>query len=158
MLFRSNSKMNDMEAAIGLEGVETFQTTFQKRRKLLLTLQEMLHSFEGQLIIYRDGPGEIICPHAFPLVLRNEAGTIDDLYQYLESRGIQCKTLFGSLPTQHKAFAFLGYRLGDFPVAERIGKTGLHFGIHQYLEQDDLEYIQSAITAYFSRSMSRKAC
>lgn len=153
-----NSKMNDMEAAVGLEGVATFQPTFQKRRKLLLTLQEMLHSLKEQLIIYRDDPGEIVCPHAFPLVLRNEAETIEDLYQYLESCGIQCKTLFGSLPTQHKAFSFLGYRLGDFPVAERIGKTGLHFGIHQYLEEDDLEYIHSSIKTYCSRNVSRKAC
>jgi dTDP-4-amino-4,6-dideoxygalactose transaminase len=153
-----NSKMNDMEAAIGLEGVEAFHSTFQKRRHLLSALQDMLQSFEEQLIIYRDGSGEIICPHAFPLVLRNESQKIDDLYQYLESCGIQCKTLFGSLPTQHKAFSFLGYRLGDFPIAERIGNTGLHFGIHQYLEQEDLEFIQSSIKAYFSRGASRKAC
>ena len=149
-----NSKMNDLEAAIGLEGVETFHSTFQKRRELLLNLQEMLQSVEEQLIIYRDGPGEIICPHAFPLVLKNETETIDDLYQYLEKCGIQCKTLFGSLPTQHKAFAFLGHRLGDFPIAERIGRTGLHFGIHQYLEQDDIQFIADSITRYFADTCS----
>ncbi len=152
-----NSKMNDMEAAIGLEGVETFQATFQKRRKLLLDLQEMLQSLEEELLIYRDGPGEIVCPHAFPIVLRKQGETIDELYQALETQGIQCKTLFGSLPTQHKAFEFLGYRLGDFPVAERIGKTGLHFGIHQYLEQGDLDFIQASLETYFSRRTSRRA-
>lgn len=153
-----NSKMNDMEAAIGLEGVETFQATFKKRRMLLLALQEMLQPLEEELIVYRDGPEEVICPHAFPIVLRKDSETIDELYQFLESQGIQCKTLFGSLPTQHKAFKFLGYRLGDFPIAERIGKTGLHFGIHQYLKQDDLYFIQSSINSYFSRRASKKAC
>ncbi len=152
-----NSKMNDMEAAIGLEGVATFEDSFKKRRMLLLTLQEMLQPLEEELIIYRDGPEEITCPHAFPLVLRKDTETIHELYQFLESRGVQCKTLFGSLPTQHKAFEFLGYRLGDFPVAERIGKTGLHFGIHQYLEQGDLDFIQSSLETYFSRVTSRKA-
>ncbi len=152
-----NSKMNDMEAAIGLEGVETFQVTFKKRRMLLLALQQMLQPLEEEFFIYRDGPGEMICPHAFPLVLRKDTDAIDELYQYLESQGIQCKTLFGSLPTQHKAFEFLGYQLGDFPVAERIGKTGLHFGIHQYLEQKDLDFIQSSLQTYFSRVSSRKA-
>ncbi len=153
-----NSKMNDLEAAIGLEGVEKFHHTFQKRRMLLASLREMLQSVEDRVIIYRDGPGTVVCPHAFPLVLRDESESIDALYHYLENCGIQCKTLFGSLPTQHKAFEFLGYRLGDFPVAERIGRTGLHFGIHQYLEQDDLEYIESSIKAYFSCENSRKAC
>jgi len=67
----------------------------------------------------------------------------------LESKSIQCKTLFGSLPTQHKAFDFLGYKRGDFPVAEYVGENGLHFGIHQYLSDDDLIYIKDALKSYF---------
>lgn len=153
-----NSKMNDMEAAVGLEGIENFNHTFATRRALLLALQEQLRPFEDEVILYRDGPGEMICPHAFPLVLRKDTASINDLYHYLEGLGIQCKTLFGSLPTQHKAFEFLGHRLGQFPVAERIGRTGLHFGIHQYLQREDLEYIHTAIANFFSQKSSKKAC
>lgn len=153
-----NSKMNDMEAAVGLEGIQNFQDTFAKRRELLLALQEKLGHLEDELQIYRDGPGEILCPHAFPLVLRNETAHIEGLYQFLENRGIQCKTLFGSLPTQHHAFAFLGHQLGEFPVAERIGKTGLHFGIHQYLQLEDVDYIVATISEFFSQKSSKKAC
>lgn len=71
------------------------------------------------------------------------------MYKFLESNGIQCKTLFGSLPTQHKAFEFLGYRKGDFPIAEYVGENGLHFGIHQYLSNNDLTYISNVLEKYF---------
>ena len=146
-----NSKMNDLEAAIGLEGLEMFDWTFAARRRLMRRLREILLPLGDRLILYTDGPDEVICPHAFPVVLRDKNEEIGGLYEHLEGKGIQCKTLFGSLPTQHQAFSFLGYSDGDFPVAERIGRTGLHFGIHQYLTDDDIEFIAGSIRDYFSQ-------
>ena len=144
-----NSKMNDLEAAIGLEGLERFDRTFSIRRRHLTRLWELLAPLEAELMVYRDGPGEAICPHAVPIVLRDERASMEPLYQHLEQRGIQCKTLFGSLPTQHKAFEFLGYRPGAFPVAERVGRTGLHFGVHQYLTDDDIAYVADSVKSFF---------
>lgn len=147
-----NSKMNDLEAAIGLEGLGDFNRTFETRRRHLLRLRELLSPFEDRLIIYKDEPGEVICPHALPLVLRDERSSMEPFYAYLEDRGIQCKTLFGSLPTQHRAFSFLGHHAGDFPVSERIGRTGLHFGVHQYLTDDDIAYIGETVASYFAKA------
>lgn len=144
-----NSKMNDLEAAIGLEGLENFDRTFSVRRRHLQKLWELLKPLEGELILYPDGPGEVTCPHALPLTLRDPKGSIEGLYQHLENNGIQCKTLFGSLPVQHSCFSFLGCRPGSFPVAERIGRTGLHFGVHQYLTEQDIEYAAETVRGYF---------
>jgi dTDP-4-amino-4,6-dideoxygalactose transaminase len=91
----------------------------------------------------------VTCPHALPLVLRDAKESIDGLTRHLESKGIQCKTLFGSLPTQHGAFGFLGNSEGNFPVSERIGRTGLHFGVHQYLTDEDLVYAAESVRSYF---------
>ncbi|MBI3318931.1 MAG: DegT/DnrJ/EryC1/StrS family aminotransferase [Candidatus Omnitrophica bacterium] len=146
-----NSKMNDLEAAIGLEGLENFEQTFNVRRRHLTRLWELLTPLADRLILYPDGPDEVTCPHAFPLLLRDERASIESLYQHLEGRGIQCKTLFGSLPTQHGAFRFLGYREGAFPVSERIGHTGLHFGVHQYLTDEDADYAAECVTSYFKK-------
>lgn len=148
-----NSKMNDLEAAVGLEGLEAFDETFAIRRRHWARLHEMLRDLEERLMLYPDGPGETVAPHAFPLVLR-DAERIDGLYAHLERHGIQCKTLFGSLPTQHRAFRFLGYREGDFPVAERIGRSGLHFGLHQYLTDADVEFIADTVSRHFALTRS----
>ena len=142
--------MNDLEAAIGLEGLEQFDRTFEIRRKHLHRLRLLLSPLEDRLIFYHDGPDEVICPHAFPIVLRDANGSIEGLYGYLEERDIQCKTLFGSLPTQHLAFKFLSHSLGEFPISERIGRTGLHFGLHQYLKDDDIEYAADTVKSYFA--------
>ena len=65
------------------------------------------------------------------------------------NKGIQCKTLFGSLPTQHDVFKFLNYEYGQFPTSEYVGENGLHFGIHQYLKDDDLLHISDTLKDYF---------
>lgn len=144
-----NSKMNDLEAAIGLEGLENFDQTFSVRRRHLQRLWELLRPLEDRLLLFPDGPGEVTCPHAFPLVLRDPKESMEGLYRFLEDRGIQCKTLFGSLPVQHDCFKFLGHAPGSFPVAERIGKTGLHFGVHQYLTDEDIAYAAESVRSYF---------
>ncbi|MCD6578907.1 DegT/DnrJ/EryC1/StrS family aminotransferase [bacterium] len=144
-----NSKMNDLEAALGLEGIEQFEKNFNKRKNNLYKLLKLTKELSGYCYFTKEENYEKTSPHAFPLVLKDEKYDRDRLYNYLESKGIQCKTLFGSLPTQHNAFKFLGYKYGQFPVAEYVGKNGLHFGMHQYINNDDLVYISDTLKEYF---------
>ena len=144
-----NSRMNELTAAIGLEGIEHFDQTFNKRKSNLYKLLELTQGLSDYFYFLKEESFEKVSPHAFPLVLKDKKYDRDKLYHYLESKGIQCKTLFGCLPTQHKAFQFLNYRYGQFPAAEYVGENGLHFGIHQYLNEDDLVYISDTLKGYF---------
>ena len=148
-----NAKMNELTAAIGIEGLEKFDTSFEKRRALRMNMVGLIEEINLErgptFLPQEDFEFEIIAPHAYPLVLADPDGDISPLYRYLEEHGIQCKTLFGSLPTDHRAFEFLGYRKGDFPVAERIGRTGLHFGCHEFLTINDVEYIRDTLRNFF---------
>ena len=146
-----NSRMNELTAAVGLEGMEQFDRNFEKRKSNLYRLLELTGELSDYCHFLNEEDFEKVSPHAFPLVLRDKKYDCVKLYQYLEARGIQCKTLFGSLPTQHKVFKFLGYRYGDFPAAEYVGDNGLHFGIHQYLTDDDLLFISDTLKSYFRR-------
>jgi len=144
-----NSKMNDLEAALGLEGIETFDSFFNKRKSNLYKLLDQTKDLSEYCYFIKEESYETVSPHAFPLVLKDKKYDRDRLYKYLESKSIQCKTLFGSLPTQHTAFRFLKYNLGDFPVAEYVGESGLHFGMHQYLTDDDIRYVSDVLHEYF---------
>jgi len=141
--------MNELTAAVGLEGVEYFNQTFNKRKNNLYRLLELTKELSDYLYFLREEEFEKVSPHAFPIVLRDKKYDRNKLYNHLESKGIQCKTLFGSLPTQHQAFKFLNHKYGQFPAAEYVGENGLHFGIHQYLNDDDLLYISDALKGYF---------
>ena len=131
--FGFNSKMNDLEAAVGIEGIENFNNIYESRKKNLNYLLEKTRDLQEFFYFHNEEEHEVISPHAFSLVMREDVQAQGShLSSFLSENGIQVKTLFGSLATQHKVFDFLGYRLGDFPEAEYVGQKGLHFGCHQY--------------------------
>lgn len=154
--FGLNLRMNDLAAAIGIEGIELFDMNFKKRKENMYKLLEITKDLEDFLYFSKEEKHEIICPHAFPIILKDPKYDYKRFYKYLDSKGIQCKTLFASLPTQHKAFEFMKYKHGDFPIAEYVGKNGLHFGIHQYLKEDDLIYIKNTLNNYLKKIINIK--
>ena len=147
----SNLKMNDMEASLGISEAEKFWLTFETRRKNLFYLLYKVRDLEKYAWFNLEGPHDIVCAHAFSITLKDQHYDCATLYKFLEDNSIRCKRNFGSMPTQHKAFEFLGHKLGDFPEAEYIGDHGLHFGIHQYLSLDDLDYIADKLHEYFKK-------
>jgi len=148
--FGLNLRMNDLTAAIGIEGIINFEKTFKKRKENMYKLLEMTEDLKDFAYFSKEENYEVICPHAFPMVLKDpKKYDYKKFYDYMDSNSIQVKTLFASLPTQHRAFEFMNYKPGDFPVAEYIGDNGLHFGIHQYLTGDDLQYINDVLDNFF---------
>lgn len=144
-----NFKTTELTAAVGIEGVYRFEETFRQRKRNLYNLLDKTKDLEKYCYFLREEKNEVISPHAFPIVLKDKKYNRNKLYKYLEKNGIQTKTLFGSLPTQHDAFGFL--EQNNFPIAEYVGRNGLHFGIHQYLTDDDLDYMSDTLHNYFNK-------
>lgn len=144
-----NAKANDMCFAVALGSLADFDETFERRREIRQKFINGLAPLEDKLILYRDGPNEIIAPHGFGVVLRDEGATITPLYNYLESKGIQVKLTFGSIPTGHAGFKFMGRKIGDFPVSERIGRTSLHWGCSELYSDKDVDYVIDSVQKFF---------
>ena len=95
---------------------------------------------------------EKIGPHAFPIILQEKVPfTRDQLVNFLEKNQIDTRNLFSSMPTQCPGFAFLGYKKGEFPEAEYIGKNGIHIGVHQDLNQEHIDYFIDTIEKFLSK-------
>lgn len=139
-----NSKMNDLEASLGLEAVEVFWDTFWTRHRSMKKMREACVGYEDVAWFSEEDEGNINCPHGFSITCK-KAGTIDIVKQTLDKYNIHHKRNFGSIPTQQIAFADMGHKLGDFPEAEWVGDNGVHIGCHQYLSDDDLERICTAL-------------
>jgi len=147
-----NFKTTDLHASIGLPQIDDFWGTFEKRRENLSYLLDEMNDLEDFAIFGpRDSLEEVVAPHAFNVTLKNPRYDAQALYGFLEDNSIMCKRTFGSMPTQHKAFEFLGHELGEFPEAEYVGENGLHFGIHQYLTKEDLNYASDKVHEYFEK-------
>ncbi|MDO8460071.1 MAG: DegT/DnrJ/EryC1/StrS family aminotransferase [Nanoarchaeota archaeon] len=145
-----NYKMNDMEAAIGVAAIQDFWETFRIRRENVNYLIEKTKDLQKYAYFNLEDAGNENCGHAFSVTLKDPKYNLSKLYSFLEQNGIECKRNFGSMPTQHKAFEFLGHKLGEFPESEYVGDNGLHFGIHRYLSRDDLDYASEKLHEYFN--------
>jgi len=144
-----SAKMNELEAAVGLGGLQKFNKNLEKRRKNLLSMIEKLKRFNSYLYTIEEEPDEKIGPHAFPIIVREKAPFArNQLVSYLDKNGIDTRDLFSSMPTQCAGFSFLGHKLGDFLNAEFIGNHGLHIGVHQDLNEEHIEYVMETIEEF----------
>jgi len=150
-----SSKMNELEAAIGLGNIEIYPEIFNKRRENLKYLIGKFDEFKPYLSTIREEEHEIIGPHALPIVVQEGAGfSRNELVQHLEKKGIDSRSLFLSMPTQCSGFKFLGYKLGEFPNAEYMGRNGLHIGVHQDLSCEDLDYLLNVVRSFINEKLS----
>lgn len=142
-------KMNELEAAVGLGNLDLYHDIVEKRRRNLLYFIDRFQAFEPYLATLSEEIQEQIGPHAIPIVIQECASfSRPELTQYLESHGIETRTLFASMPTQCPGFAYLGHRLGQFPNAEYMGRHGIHIGLHQDLEIADMDYVLDTLEKF----------
>lgn len=142
-------KMNELEAAVGIGNLDIYEKILKKRRKNLISMMRDFKKFSPYLVTIEEGPDEKIGPHAFPMIIQEGAPfTRNQLVDFLEKRGIDTRDLFSSMPTQCPGFAFLKYKLGDFPEAEYIGNDGIHIGVHQDIGEEEIEYVMDTIKKF----------
>lgn len=144
-------KMNELEAAIGIGAMEVYHDILKKRHDNLLYVLERFDRFAPWLSTIKEEKHEQIGPHAIPIIVNEGAPfTRAELTQHLEKNGIETRTLFASMPTQCPGFAYLGYKLGQFPVAEYMGHHGIHIGVHQDVGIEDMEYVLEVLGAFLN--------
>lgn len=147
-----SSKMNELEAAVGLGNIDDYDKILDQRRKNFRYLLDRFKKFRPYLVSIEEEPYEEIGPHAFPVLIQQEAGfERNELVNFLEKNGIETRTLFSSMPTQCPGFSFLGYKLGDFEDAEFVGENGFHIGVHQGLNREHLDYFLAKIEGFLTK-------
>lgn len=136
-----NFKTMEFQAALGITQLKRADWITEKRRENVKYLNEGLEGFSDFLKLPKFD--ENVSYLAYPLVIRKpDILSRNKLRKELEDRGIETRPLFGCIPTQQPAFRHLkkDYE-GKLPNAEYIGKNAFYVGCHQYLEQDDLDYM-----------------
>ena len=145
--FGLNLKPNDLLASVGLASIEDFWKIYYKRKNNWYYINEKLKDARKYLFFSEEDDGDDNCPHGISFVVKNPEH-FEILIKLIDEYKIHRKRNFGSIPTQHKAFEYIGHKLGDFPEAEYVGNYGIHIGCHQYLEQYHLDKIVSCINHF----------
>lgn len=149
-----SSKMNELEAAVGIGNLAIYHDILNKRRENLYYLIDEFKRFTPYLVTIEKEPYEEIGPHALPIIIQERAKfNRNKLVNFMEKKGIDTRNLFSSMPTQCPGFNFLGYKHGDFPNAEYIGENGIHIGVHQDLGKDECGYIINTVEEFLTNNV-----
>jgi aminotransferase EvaB len=75
----------------------------------------------------------------------------DELLAHLHGHGVEAKIHYRLPLHLQKAATYLGYKKGDFPVAERDAEQIITLPAHQHLTDEELEYSIDQVRAFYSR-------
>lgn len=139
--FGFNFKTMEFQAALGLAQMEKVRIIIEKRQHNVRYLNEGLKPLQEILEL------PLYSPHvsylAYPLVIKKPDIISRKILRHkLEECGIETRPLFGCIPTQQPAYAYLKKKYqGKLPNAEYIGLNGFYVGCHQYLKKNNLDYV-----------------
>jgi UDP-2-acetamido-2-deoxy-ribo-hexuluronate aminotransferase len=74
----------------------------------------------------------------------------DQLQKFLQNKGIPSMVYYPMSLHLQEAYQYLGYKKGDFPVAEELSEQVLSLPMHTELTNEELNYIASSIREFFN--------
>lgn len=81
-------------------------------------------------------------------VIHVQKGKRDDLIKYLENKGIGTLIHYPIPPHLSEAYSYLGYRIGDFPIAELYASEVLSLPMFNGMTVEEQSYIIETINSF----------
>jgi dTDP-4-amino-4,6-dideoxygalactose transaminase len=146
-----NSRLDAMQAAVLRVKLPHLAEWSRLRREHAARYTRLLSEagLAAEAIIppfVRDGVEHIF--HQY--VVRIPAGRRDALAAHLKARGVGTKVYYPVPLHLQECFAYLGYREGDFPVAERAAREILALPMFPELTAKQQEYVVEGIKEFFA--------
>ena len=88
------------------------------------------------------------CDHVYHLYVI-KINKRDKLQQYLSQNGIGTSIHYPIPPHLQKAYSELGYKQGDFPIAEKLAKISLSLPMYPGLSDVEIQYICDKIIKFY---------
>lgn len=143
-----NLKVTDMQAAVGVEQLKRLPEFIERRIHNFNYLKSKLSKVKG-LIMPEACPGAI--PSWFGFLITCEGADRTAAVKYIESRGVQTRTLFAGNLTRHPCFTALkegvDYRIAAPLVnTDRIMNESFWVGVYPGMTDEMLDYMVQTIT------------
>ena len=141
-----NMRLQPLQAVVASHVLKTVQETVEIRNKNAHILDEDLKEIAAYVKV---PPRPVGYRETFSLYMA-QFKKRDALMNYLIERGIEAKVHYPVPLHLQKAAEDLGYRRGDFPVAEKYSEEILTLPVHQYITEKQIEYTLKQIKAFYS--------
>jgi len=138
-----NSRLDSLNAEILSFRLTKLKNIIKRRTKNIEIYKKFIKSKKVKIITTKRN---FVDAHVMFITLSENR---DRLQKYLLKHGIQSLVYYKTPLHLHKATKFLGYKKGDFPVAEKLVKKVLSFPHHQNLNEKEIKFVAKKINNFY---------
>jgi dTDP-4-amino-4,6-dideoxygalactose transaminase len=143
-----NYRLTDLCATIAIEQLKKIDTFNVRRISNAQRLSEGLRGIRGLILpcVKKDNKHVF---HQYTIRITDDfKSSRDKFINYLKKSGIDCGVYYPKPLHLHPHFVKMGYKEGDFPVAENMSKQVLSLPVHPSLTAKEIQFIVSKIKGY----------
>lgn len=135
-----NMRLDELHAALLSVKLEKLNEWTAQRQQIAAWYDEALKDVEG-IILPKIAVGATHVYHLY--VIRTKKR--DELQKHLNDSGIGTLIHYPIPPHLQDAYKDLGYKKGDFPIAEEIAQTALSLPLWPGMKKIDVDYVSTTI-------------
>jgi dTDP-4-amino-4,6-dideoxygalactose transaminase len=135
-----NSRLDTLQAGILRVKLLHLKDWNERRRARSSFYARELGKIKGVVVPY-EAPFSRHVYHAYAVRVKER----DKVLKELNKRGVSALIHYPIPLHLQKAYKDLGYKKGDFPVAERVAKEIISLPMHPYLKESEIKYIASVL-------------
>jgi perosamine synthetase len=137
-------RITELEAALGLAQLKDYQSMIDQRNINAFTLTTKLLNLSGKIQLPSVRFGNQHAWMMYPILAFD--GHKKSLTEHLEANGIETRDM---LPLVNQPCYKGMWNPEDYKRAQEVDRCGFYVGIHQELNEDDLDYIAEKIGEYY---------
>ena len=145
-----NSRLDTLQAALLRVKLPHLSAKIAARQAVAAHYDAALAAAPGLHIPARD-PCSTHVFHQYTLTLADPTRR-DSLQEYLRQHGIPTMIYYPLPVHEQAAYAYLGYRAGGFPVAERLCKSVLSLPMHPLLTAEQVEFVGEVVGQWMRKN------
>ena len=150
-VFGVNSRLDTLQAVVGNRLIDEAGSITDSRIANARQYDEAFSEMGERIQIPVRRPGVKHVYHLY--IIRAEAR--DELATYLQERGVEAKIHYPIPIHLQEASRPLGYKEGDFPVAESDAKRIISLPAHQHLTSEEIQYTIATVRSFYAE-LARK--
>ncbi|MFH1877236.1 MAG: UDP-4-amino-4,6-dideoxy-N-acetyl-beta-L-altrosamine transaminase [Candidatus Omnitrophota bacterium] len=142
-----NYRITDFQCALGISQLKKLDDFVEKRRRLAYAYNEAFRDIKNVRVPF-ERENTSASYHLY--VIRVPSAKRDRLYSYLREKGIYAQVNY--IPVHMLSYyqSVLGYRRGDFPVAEKYFEECLSLPLYPSLSGEDQSRVIGAVRRFFA--------